>query len=59
MIVSWVLRSADNGGQASRLIAFTRAGGKESNYIAHWQADPSVPVESKRWGNIKNIYRDE
>ncbi|UCH85400.1 MAG: hypothetical protein JSW50_06855 [Candidatus Latescibacterota bacterium] len=37
---------------------FTRAGGKESRYIAHWQADPPVPTEEKRWGGIKEIYQD-
>ena len=37
--------------------AFDRAGGKESRYIAHWKAEPTAPVESRRWGTIKEIYR--
>jgi hypothetical protein len=39
--------------------AFDKAGGKDSRYIAHWQEEPTVPVESTRWGGIKNIYRDD
>jgi hypothetical protein len=38
---------------------FDKAGGKDSYYIAHWQEDPSVPVESKRWGGIKSKYREK
>lgn len=38
---------------------FTKAGGKDSRYIAHWKADPNTPVEFKSWGNIKNIYRNK
>ena len=31
---------------------FQWAGGKPSRYIAHWH-DPTVPSDSKSWGNIK------